>query len=249
SEHLNSDFNYWGINADQTEGVSLQNIRIETIAEKYMEQIRKLQPEGPYYVVGWSLGGTIAFEIINQLEKMNENIQFFGMIDSMAPQKKILSKVKEFTLKSELKWVKANFAEIKVNGVITIEELWNSVERQLAERNDGVQVIKSSLPVNLAMAIPNYEEAGVKELLYYLNKIRSFNLAHRLYAPESKINTQVNFFKASKTDQRMIKNWSQYCINEVSICKITGDHFSIFRLPDVEELARVFDDILAELLL
>jgi len=37
------------------------------MAEYYIKAIRNIQPEGPYYIGGWSAGGVIAFEIAQQL--------------------------------------------------------------------------------------------------------------------------------------------------------------------------------------
>ncbi|MFQ3244582.1 MAG: thioesterase domain-containing protein [Arenicella sp.] len=37
------------------------------MAKKYKEDIKRVQPEGPYNLVGWSLGGNIAYEVATQL--------------------------------------------------------------------------------------------------------------------------------------------------------------------------------------
>lgn len=43
--------------------------RIEELAFRYLEEIKALYPEGPYFLAGWSLGGIIAFEMAQQLQK------------------------------------------------------------------------------------------------------------------------------------------------------------------------------------
>lgn len=48
----------------------------------YIEAMRSVQPEGPYRVLGWSMGGLVAFEIACQLQAMGEEVDFLGMLDS-----------------------------------------------------------------------------------------------------------------------------------------------------------------------
>jgi len=81
-QHLTSkaDFNCWGIRATLIENnnYSPRDITIEELAKDYIEKIKKVQPKGPYYIAGWSLGGTIAFEMTLQLEKTGEKVSFLG---------------------------------------------------------------------------------------------------------------------------------------------------------------------------
>lgn len=55
---------------------------IETMAEAYMSAIKKIQPHGPYFLIGYSLGGTLMHEIAHLLKKNNESIGLLAMIDS-----------------------------------------------------------------------------------------------------------------------------------------------------------------------
>ncbi|MFF0471504.1 amino acid adenylation domain-containing protein [Micromonospora zamorensis] len=48
---------------------------IEDMAAGYLADLRLVQPEGPYVVVGWSLGGTIAFEMARQLDRLGERTE------------------------------------------------------------------------------------------------------------------------------------------------------------------------------
>jgi thioesterase domain-containing protein len=55
---------------------------IEEMAALYIQEMRRVQPQGPYRVAGWSAGGTIAYEIANQLVGADESIEFLGLIDA-----------------------------------------------------------------------------------------------------------------------------------------------------------------------
>ncbi|KAL4756294.1 N-(5-amino-5-carboxypentanoyl)-L-cysteinyl-D-valine synthase [Aspergillus foveolatus] len=54
----------------------------EKLAEMYLEQIRQIQPDGPYHFIGWSFGGTIAMEVSRQLVELGSKIGLLGIIDT-----------------------------------------------------------------------------------------------------------------------------------------------------------------------
>ena len=55
---------------------------IEEFAKKYIEIIKSIQPEGPYYIGGYCFGGIIAHEIAIQLKKQNEKVNKLIMFES-----------------------------------------------------------------------------------------------------------------------------------------------------------------------
>ncbi len=55
---------------------------IEEYAEYYLAHIRRIQPTGPYHLLGWSLGGSIAYEMARQIEAAGDTVSFLGLIDT-----------------------------------------------------------------------------------------------------------------------------------------------------------------------
>ena len=55
---------------------------IQALARIYLRHIQAISPTGPYYLGGWSLGGTIAYEIAQCLTRMGETVVNVWMIDS-----------------------------------------------------------------------------------------------------------------------------------------------------------------------
>ncbi|MDI1279363.1 non-ribosomal peptide synthetase [Methylobacter sp.] len=51
-------------------------------AEYYVQAILRHQPEGPYYLLGWSMGGTIALIITQILESQGHEVAFVGLLDT-----------------------------------------------------------------------------------------------------------------------------------------------------------------------
>ncbi|MDX7989230.1 amino acid adenylation domain-containing protein, partial [Xenorhabdus sp. 12] len=55
---------------------------IEALAACHILAMRRVQPQGPYRLAGWSIGGLIAYEIAQQLISQGDVVEFLGMIDS-----------------------------------------------------------------------------------------------------------------------------------------------------------------------
>lgn len=52
---------------------------------KYVEEIRRLQPVGPYYLGGWSAGGICAYEAAQQLARAGQTTERLILVDSPNP--------------------------------------------------------------------------------------------------------------------------------------------------------------------
>ncbi|MFF7061853.1 non-ribosomal peptide synthase/polyketide synthase [Pseudomonas sp. NPDC008258] len=58
---------------------------IQSMAIDYAQYIRQKQPCGPYHLVGWSLGGTLAILVARELENQGQQVALLGLIDSFIP--------------------------------------------------------------------------------------------------------------------------------------------------------------------
>ena len=61
-----------------------ESVTIYSLAQRYVNLIKIHQPDGPYFLCGWSFGGAIAFEMANQLMKNGDSVQHLFLIDSWA---------------------------------------------------------------------------------------------------------------------------------------------------------------------
>lgn len=55
---------------------------LERLAEAFVDVIRNYQPTGPYILIGYCFGGTLAFEVARQLDLMNETTELLATIDA-----------------------------------------------------------------------------------------------------------------------------------------------------------------------
>ncbi|GAB2626438.1 amino acid adenylation domain-containing protein [Prescottella soli] len=80
--HVSDDRPIYGIQSPAlSEDIELP-ATIEDWAALYVERIRRIQPSGPYHLVGWSLGGSIAHAMAVQLRAMGEAVPTLAMLDS-----------------------------------------------------------------------------------------------------------------------------------------------------------------------
>ncbi len=241
-----SNFNYWGINADRLASYAPENLTIEMVAGRYIEKIQQIQPHGPYFFAGWSAGGVIAFEMARQLEEMGEEVAFLGIIDSIAPTVE-RSKGQLFTTESELEVVRDHLPEPalleELQKASDVSQFWGMLVNYLENDSVNQKLREKLFTGSFSRVIPDYELLGMKELIYYLNVIRTFDNALAEYRAVGKIQASIHLFKASQSDQVIIEQWKEFSDSMYSY-EISGDHFSIFEMHEIDELVGSFDKVL-----
>ncbi|HEY9095342.1 MAG TPA: amino acid adenylation domain-containing protein, partial [Hydrogenophaga sp.] len=60
-------------------------VSVETLAQDYIDLIRSVQPHGPYYLGGFSIGGVLAYEVARRLRQSGEDIGLIVLLDTMLP--------------------------------------------------------------------------------------------------------------------------------------------------------------------
>ena len=55
------------------------------MAERYYRTMLQAQPEGPYFLLGWSLGGALSMALAHRLEEAGERVAFVGLLDTYVP--------------------------------------------------------------------------------------------------------------------------------------------------------------------
>jgi amino acid adenylation domain-containing protein len=60
------------------------------LTASYVDRIREVQPAGPYRLLGWSLGGSIAHAVAGRLQREGERVEFLGLLDSYPTNHQLL---------------------------------------------------------------------------------------------------------------------------------------------------------------
>jgi amino acid adenylation domain-containing protein len=79
--HLGADQPVYGLQSAGLDGHTPVDPRFEYVARNYIDEIRRIQPHGPYLLGGYCLGGTIALEMAQQLIEEGETVGLVALIE------------------------------------------------------------------------------------------------------------------------------------------------------------------------
>jgi thioesterase domain-containing protein/acyl carrier protein len=201
----------YGIQAP--EGTSDLN-SIEEIASLYIEAIRKISPKGPYYILGTSFGGIVAYEIAR---KLNNPTVF--ILDAIRPESS------------------QDFLYDEVSLIVSLCELFEgrSVSREEVQRLSYEERVKKVLQ-NLGLdALPFSQQE--KHFQQIKNHWQAF-LNYRPKAYEGKIlffQAKERFFRLK--DVSIADAWKNLAKEGLVVHEIPGTHVSMLRQPQVKTLA------------
>ena len=83
--YLGKDQPLFGIQDPSLYNAQSASKSIEEMAARYIEVLKTVQPEGPYHLLGWSVGGVVAFEMAQQLSRQGQTVAILILLDTSAP--------------------------------------------------------------------------------------------------------------------------------------------------------------------
>ena len=72
-----------GIQARGLGGQESPHVTVEAMADEYLREVKACQPDGPYYLCGYSFGGLVAFEMARRLRQSGDRVGLVGLFDTM----------------------------------------------------------------------------------------------------------------------------------------------------------------------
>ncbi len=86
AKYVDGDQPFYGLQAIGLDGKRpIENLNVEQMAARYIEEVRAFQPRGPYYLGGSSFGGLVAYEMAQQLRAAGEEIGLLAFFDTNGP--------------------------------------------------------------------------------------------------------------------------------------------------------------------
>jgi thioesterase domain-containing protein len=80
--HLGPDQPFYGLQPQGLDGKRECLTSIPEMAERYLQEIRRVQPTGPYRIGGYSFGGLVAYEMAQVLHAQGEEVALLGLFDT-----------------------------------------------------------------------------------------------------------------------------------------------------------------------
>ena len=79
--YLGEDQPVYGLLHQSQDGKRAQYTEVDTIAAYYLDEVRKVQPHGPYFLGGYSFGALVAYELAQQLRKRGQEAALLVLLD------------------------------------------------------------------------------------------------------------------------------------------------------------------------
>ncbi|UII29506.1 amino acid adenylation domain-containing protein [Fulvivirga maritima] len=241
-----SGCNCWGLKSDTLNSIGPSDTCIEEIADRFMEKILMIQDKGPYYLLGWSFGGTLAVEIARRIEQKGLEVALVTIIDSYLPVTNDGTYVK-FDLNEEIKFLK-EFVDVKLSNKkeTSLEDLWVNALMTIENRSEYLLKVKNQLDNGLKNLMPHWEESNLEELVRGINTIRTLREIKIKYLPDYRIKAQCVYIKANKSEAN-IDNVQAFFNKNLLVHEIEGDHFNIMRKPKVSMVYEIIENHLKSL--
>lgn len=83
--NLSPDLAVYGLNCPFMKCPEKFDCGIQAVSRLYLNEMKRRQPEGPYYIGGWSAGGVIAYEVCQQLLADGDVVERLLLLDSPCP--------------------------------------------------------------------------------------------------------------------------------------------------------------------
>ncbi|MFI6644611.1 amino acid adenylation domain-containing protein [Streptomyces sp. NPDC050504] len=76
------DWPAYALQARGSDGVDELADSVEEMVEDYVTEMLKIQPDGPFHLIGWSYGGTVVQAVAEALDRRGHEVAFVAILDS-----------------------------------------------------------------------------------------------------------------------------------------------------------------------
>ncbi|RCJ27418.1 non-ribosomal peptide synthetase [Nostoc sp. ATCC 43529] len=233
SRRLGEDYPFYALehNPDAEEP---EIISVEETASYYLQEIRKIQPNGPYLLGGHCYGGVLAFEMAQQLQKQGERVDLLVVIDAILSETRIES-TKDDDAKFLLRMAESIKTDSNIDFSVSFEELRDlSLNKQLDLINQKANFIFTDTEIKDFIRYYKLFKAHVQAMRDYVPVIYPHSMT--LFRAKEEI---IHDFESPEfhTNDPLL-GWSKFSSQPIKLIEVPGDHFSIFVEPHIQELAK-----------
>jgi len=226
----------YGLQAKGLNGIDEPLDVMEEIAANYIAEIVAKNPDGPYALAGYSLGGIIAYEMAKQLMAAGKEVKMLAMFDTYAD----LSTVNDPLLKKVFNKATLVLKQIGYSLVLLAEDPKRTIEYKSL-------IIKRKF-IKLVWKIAPAKDEKKEGFFAYDNEIDEASekaLRNYILTP---LPIAIELFRAKKRTFYMADfnflGWRPFAQKGVHVHEIPGEHNTIFAPPNDKEFAVVLQNCL-----
>jgi surfactin family lipopeptide synthetase A len=215
AQHLGSDQPFYALQAQGLNANYPCHTRAEDMAAHYVKEMRSVQPEGPYFLGGYSFGGMVALEMAQQLIAPGEEPPLVVLFDTFCiPLRETPFSQKLTSFSSRLLNI------LRISGSEMRAHLSRVATAPLRAMQWGLYV--ATLPPTVRKA----RKACLRAARYYVP---------RAYPG------RVILFRSSQEPlgggSDPYAGWSEYLVNGLEVCEVESSHDNILLEPQVQLVA------------
>jgi acyl-CoA synthetase (AMP-forming)/AMP-acid ligase II/thioesterase domain-containing protein/acyl carrier protein len=233
SRFLGPEQPFYGIQCRGLDGEEEPFTKIDDMAAHYVREIRKVQPEGPYYLGGYSFGGRVAYVIARMLRAAGEEVALLALIDTYCHAGRRRVGLRE--------WLRHHRDRLK-------EQSWSQIPAYLWLRTTNfVWMAYMELRLRSYAAAWRFYKSRGKPLPRFLCRpVPANDMIRRNYETRTHDGDAV-LFRAERyawTHPDQHDGWYGLIKGRLEVRPISGGHFEITRQPHVRTLAAELSDAL-----
>jgi amino acid adenylation domain-containing protein len=238
AKHLPIDLPVYALQAAGAQPGTTPLRAISDLAASYIAAIRRVRPEGPYHIGGWSFGGYVAVEMARQLA--DEEMARLILLDTIAladgPRAVIAESDLITWFFAELLWhadaVKATLPNLGYNGVdpdrLFDAILRRAIEARIVPAESSPQLIRRLYEIFHANshAVLNYRHESLDRDITLLRS------TEQLPAVAAHVHRVVGSRFTSPTN-----GWERLAPRSLTVIDVPGDHLSMMSEPNIADVA------------
>jgi amino acid adenylation domain-containing protein len=201
---------------------------IEEIAALYIREIRRVRPDGPYLLGGWSMGGLIAFEMARQLNQHGERVGRLVLFDTHPPPQNRDAIVERDELPILVRFA-ADMSRLIGKDQGDLQEQFHTLDI-----NKQRAMLLDALKRDAVLA----EDAPEEEMDHLLSVFTRNAMAVDRYCLQ-RCEQRIVLFRAAEAHapKQLAQQWRRWAAGGVELCLMPGDHYSMLRRPKVSSVA------------
>lgn len=203
---------------------------VPAIAQQYIKTIQSAQPHGPYFLIGESFGGIVAYEMAQQLKAAGESVELVGLLDSIAPNTTVAFESIKHRLKKHLDLT------FQRGPSYLVSKIHKALHHKI---QDACQTQLADAPDASTAQVPGIQDSVKEEALPDIRQ----NVRHEILRGYhvQPFDGSVILFRAEQRDQfeydpNQDCGWSEFASN-LKVISVPGNHLGILQTPNVEILA------------
>jgi len=231
---------FYGIQAQGLDGETNSIASIKEMAALYINEIMRVQKNGPYYLGGASLGGTVALEMAQQLNQQGEQVALLVMFDHAPDYPQEINGRLGHWFTGSMQIV-SNFPQ----WISSMRDLGNDVIMQRMRRKlrifmkrfngknskEMVDEVDAADLLDYGSQLPEYRKQMIEAHWRAINQYSVQPYGKRVFLLQAKSQPLLSKDKPEDT-------WKNLAAGELTIITVPGSHEGMFHEPHVHTLAR-----------